>query len=163
MFAQAKGQEPVTTESGSSAPLSGNIKKALGFEDEGNIVSEMVMTSEQMHQKEPWGSPHGEGTGSAIAICNGLNNGHCTEAADVVRHRLRRPGKRAAPGDPDYVDDDPALLIQKSKSNMFAQAKGQEPVTAESGSSAQLSGNVMKALGFEDEGGLVSELLMTDV
>jgi len=22
-----------------------------------------------------------------------------------VKHRLRRPGKRAAPGDPDYVDD----------------------------------------------------------
>jgi hypothetical protein len=70
----------------------------------------MVMTGEQMHQKEPWGFPHPT-TGPAIAICNGMNNGHCTEAAEVVRHRLRRPGKRAAPGDPDYVDEDPALLI----------------------------------------------------
>lgn len=34
-----------------------------------------------------------------------MNTNHCTEAADVVRHRLRRPGKQAAPGDPDYVDD----------------------------------------------------------
>lgn len=74
------------------------------------------MTSDlvQIHTAEPWGSPHGEGTGAAIAICNGYNNFHCTEAADVVRHRLRRFGKRAAPGDPDYVDDievNPALSL----------------------------------------------------
>jgi len=119
--------------------LTNDVKKALGFDDEGGIVAEMLMTGEQIHQKEPWGSPHGEGTGDSIAICNGLNNGHCTEAADVVRHRLRRPGKRAAPGDPDYVDDDPSLLIQKSKSTMFAQAKGKEPVSTDSGSSAELS------------------------
>jgi len=68
----------------------------------------------QIHTAEPWGSPHGGGTGGVIAICNGLNSHHCTEAADVVRHRLRRPGKRAAPGDPDYVDDleaDPSLSL----------------------------------------------------
>ena len=55
---------------------------------------------------EPWGDPHPT-TGDAIAICNGANTGHCTEASEVVKHRIRRPGKRAAPGDPDYVEDTP--------------------------------------------------------
>lgn len=74
------------------------------------------MTSDYLmiHAREPWGSPHGEGTGEAIAICNGMNSNHCTEAADLARHRLRRPGKRAAVGDPDYVDDDEGVLVQKT-------------------------------------------------
>jgi len=67
-----------------------------------------------MNSREPWGSPHGEGTGAAIAICNGYNSLHCTEADDVVRHKIRRAGKRAAPGDPDYVDDVGEGLVQKS-------------------------------------------------
>jgi hypothetical protein len=72
------------------------------------------MTSDflMIHAREPWGSPHGEGTGPAIAICNGMNAGRCTEASEVVKHRLRRPGKRAAVGDPDYVDDTEGLLEQ---------------------------------------------------
>ena len=41
----------------------------------------------------PWGAAHGGGTGEVIAICNGANDGHCTEADEVVKHRLRRPGK----------------------------------------------------------------------
>lgn len=86
-------------------------------EDPTGMTTDLLM----IHQREPWGSPHGEGTGDAIAICNGLNNGHCTEAADVVRHRLRRPGKRAAPGDPDYVDDVAESLVQRSKPSSLAQ------------------------------------------
>jgi hypothetical protein len=73
------------------------------------------------------------GTGESIAICNGMNTGHCTEAAEVVKHRLRRPGKRAAPGDPDYVDDVAAAP-------MYAQKRSEgEPVTTESGSAAQFN------------------------
>ena len=37
----------------------------------------------------PWDNPH-PSTGDAIAICNGANVGHCTEADEVVKHRLRR-------------------------------------------------------------------------
>mgnify|MGYP001060097367 CR=1 FL=1 len=40
--------------------------------------------------------------GEPIAICNGAIQGSCTEAEDVVKHRLRRAYKRAAPGDPDF-------------------------------------------------------------
>ena len=58
---------------------------------------------------EPWGHPH-SGTGDAIPICNGANEGACTDASEVVKHRIRRPFKRAAPGDPDYVEDPPATL-----------------------------------------------------
>jgi hypothetical protein len=54
----------------------------------------------------PWGDPHPT-TGAPIPICNGANEGKCTEADEVVKHRLRRPFKRAAPGDPDYVEDPP--------------------------------------------------------
>ena len=56
----------------------------------------------------PWGDPHPT-TGDAIPICYGGNDGHCTEASEVVKHRLRRPGKMAGPGDPDYVNDGPTL------------------------------------------------------
>ena len=42
-------------------------------------------------------------TGPAIAICNGGNDGACTEAEDVVLHTLRRPGRMAGRGDPDEV------------------------------------------------------------
>ena len=82
---------------------------------------------------EPWGSPHGEGTGEAIAICNGMNTNHCTEAADVVRHRLRRPGKMAARGDPDYVEDPVGVAVRPA-----TLVTTKEPVTAESGSSEVL-------------------------
>ena len=40
--------------------------------------------------------------GAPIPICNGANEGSCTEANDVVVHRIRRAYKRAAPGDPDF-------------------------------------------------------------
>lgn len=87
--------------------LAQHEKSALGIQDEDptGMTSDLL----QIHQREPWGVPHNgsgsNGTGESIAICNGYNANHCTEAADVVRHRLRRPGKRAAPGYPDYVDD----------------------------------------------------------
>jgi hypothetical protein len=61
----------------------------------------------QTDLNEPWGHPH-SGTGAAIPICNGANEGACTEASEVVKHRVRRPFKRAAPGDPDYAEDPPA-------------------------------------------------------
>ena len=54
-------------------------------------------------------------TGEAIAICNGTNDGHCSEADEVVMHRLRRPGKQPAVGDPDYVDDGPTEKIVKKE------------------------------------------------
>ena len=41
-------------------------------------------------------------TGAPIPICNGANSADCTEADVVVKHRIRRPHKKAAPGDPDY-------------------------------------------------------------
>ena len=106
-------------------------KAAVGMidEDPTGMTTDLLM----IHSKEPWGSPHGEGTGAAIAICNGLNAGHCTEAAEVVKHRIRRPGKRAAPGDPDYVDDDQGILTQQIRPKSLAQQK--DPVTTESGTS----------------------------
>jgi hypothetical protein len=66
---------------------------------------------------EPWGVPH-SGTGAAIPICNGANAGACTEADEVVKHRLRRPFKRAAPGDPDYVDEVPVSTTGKNNGSL---------------------------------------------
>ena len=58
-------------------------------------------------------------SGPAIAICNGGNDGACTEAEDVVLHTLRRPGRMAGPGDPDDIPEtetkperNPAILYQ---------------------------------------------------
>lgn len=95
-------------ESYSDESLKTHEKSALGIfdEDPTGMTTDLL----QIHANEPWGSPHGEGTGNAIAICNGYNANHCTEASEVVRHRLRRPGKRAAPGDPDYVDEMEGLV-----------------------------------------------------
>lgn len=59
---------------------------------------------------KPWGTPHA-GTGDAIAICNGGNDGRCVEASEVVKHRLRRPGKMPGRGDPD----DPDVIAAKAK------------------------------------------------
>lgn len=84
-----------------SAVLKDGARAQLFEEDPTGLTSELIQLSHGM----PWGLAHGGGTGEIIAICNGANEGHCTEAADVVKHRLRRPGKMAAPGDPDYVDD----------------------------------------------------------
>ena len=47
-------------------------------------------------------------TGEIIPICNGWNTGRCTNAEDVVVKKIRRDGKRAAPGDPDYADQSSA-------------------------------------------------------
>lgn len=67
----------------------------------------------------PWGSPH-PSTGDAIAICNGGNDGHCVEAAEVVKHRLRRPGKMPGRGDPD----DPDVIAAKEKKLLEKELKG---------------------------------------
>ena len=50
----------------------------------------------------------GSGTGDAIPICNGANSHNCVEADVVVQHRVRRPNKRAAPGDPDFAAQEAA-------------------------------------------------------
>jgi hypothetical protein len=71
-------------------------------DDPAGITSELVQL--KSHENPWYGIPH-SGTGAAIAICNGFNQGHCTEAEEVVKHRLRRPFKQPAIGDPDYVDD----------------------------------------------------------
>lgn len=88
--------------------LSQDVKKQLEFYDDGGITEELAV---QLRAGGPcpancpeYGCPHC-GTGAAIAICNGANAGHCTEADEVVKHKLRRAGKRAAPGDPDYKED----------------------------------------------------------
>ena len=47
-------------------------------------------------------------TGAPIPICNGANSHDCTEASVVVQHRVRRPHKRAAPGDPDFAAQEAA-------------------------------------------------------
>ena len=40
--------------------------------------------------------------GAPIAICNGANEGKCVTAEEVTTKHVRRPFKRAAPGDPDF-------------------------------------------------------------
>ena len=42
-------------------------------------------------------------TGEIIPICNGANSNNCTEADEVVKHRLIRPYKKAAEGEPAYA------------------------------------------------------------
>ena len=51
--------------------------------------------------------------GDAIPICNGANAADCTEADEVVKHRLRRPNKRAGPGDPDFAAQEAADKARK--------------------------------------------------
>jgi len=72
---------------------------------------------------------HDPASGPAIAICNGGNDGRCTEADDVVLHTVRRPGRMAGPGDPDEVlevkkvDLHPAIYEQtpnQAVANMLA-------------------------------------------
>lgn len=48
----------------------------------------------------------GNGTGPPIPICNGANTGHCVEADWVVQHRVRRPHKRAGPGEVGRIEQD---------------------------------------------------------
>ena len=50
----------------------------------------------------------GNGTGEPIAICNGANSHNCVEADVVVVNRIRRPNKRAAPGDADFAAQEAA-------------------------------------------------------
>ena len=47
-------------------------------------------------------------TGAPIAICNGANKGKCVTAEEVTTKHLRRPYKRAAPGDPDWAEQEKA-------------------------------------------------------
>ena len=46
--------------------------------------------------------------GAPIAICNGANAGSCVTAEEVTTKKLRRPFKRAAPGDPDWAAQEKA-------------------------------------------------------
>ena len=85
--------------------LNTSVKNQLEFYDDGGITEELMQIGGPCPANCPeFGCPHC-GTGAPIAICNGANAGHCTEAAEVVKHRARRPFKRAAPGDPDYKED----------------------------------------------------------
>ena len=68
----------------------------------------------------PWYGLAHSGTGPAIAICNGLNEGHCTEAEEVVKHRLRRPFKMPGPGDPDDID--PETMAPSNNKRILASA-----------------------------------------
>merc|ERR1712032_883716 len=81
---------------------------------------------------------HDPSTGPSIAICNGGNDGACTEAEDVVLHTLRRPGRMAGPGDPDDIpevkhrDEYPAILFQAPNpdlQNMRAYLQTESSVT----------------------------------
>ena len=74
----------------------------------------------------PWGAAHPT-TGDAIAICNGGNDGHCVEASEVVKHRLRRPGKMPGHGDPD----DPEVLDKAEKKKLKEDLKSNEGITEE--------------------------------
>ena len=47
-------------------------------------------------------------TGDPIPICNGANSSNCVEASVVIQKRIRRPHKRAAPGDPDFAAQEAA-------------------------------------------------------
>ena len=60
------------------------------------IAAFLVLSSQAVLLQHP-------STGDPIPICNGANSSNCTEADEVVKHRTRRPHKRAAPGDPDYA------------------------------------------------------------
>ena len=53
------------------------------------------------------------GSGDPIPICNGANSHDCTEASVVVQHRVRRPHKRAAPGDKDFKAQEAADKLLK--------------------------------------------------
>ena len=52
-------------------------------------------------------------TGAVINICNGANAGNCVTAEEVNTKKLRRPYKRAAPGDPDYEAQEKADAARK--------------------------------------------------
>jgi len=43
-------------------------------------------------------------TGDIIPVCNGYNSSKCTEVKDILKKKYRRDYKRAAPGDPDYAE-----------------------------------------------------------
>lgn len=86
-------------------------------------------------------------SGKPIAICNGGNDGHCVEADDVVKHRLRRPGRAAGPGDPDYVDDSPKK-VQLDSETLATEVKYPHPkVEAMPASPEAASAGTIKAEG----------------
>ena len=60
------------------------------------------------HHKDP-------STGAVIPICNGANTGNCTEADEVVKHKVRRPHKRATEGAPDWADQEAADKMRAGK------------------------------------------------
>ena len=63
-------------------------------------------------------------TGKPINVCNGLNDGDCQNADQINKKRIRRPHKRAAPGDPDYEAQEKAdakLMSDKSVGKSLAQ------------------------------------------
>ena len=66
--------------------------------------------------------------GAPIAICNGLNNGNCVTAEEVNTKKIRRAGKRAAPGDPDYEAQEKADAA-RTPVPVLAQKKAQDPST----------------------------------
>ena len=104
-------------------------------------------------------------TGEAIAICNGTNDGHCSEADEVVMHRLRRPGKQPAVGDPDYVDSEKEALkevnVEKiiSQPSAFVQLRSRFDEGEEMADS-RLKMSVKNQLEFDEDGGMLMEDLV---
>lgn len=90
---QEQGEE-FSAESATDARLSVGYNRKLGFEDDSGLTSDLLQL-ELDNEKF---------TGERISICNGMNGPHCVEPIDVFIKR-RRPGKMAAPGDPDYIDE----------------------------------------------------------
>ena len=80
------------------------------------------------------GKDKGIETGAPIPICNGENAGACSEPIEVNTHRIRRPFKRAAPGDPDFAAQEAAdkAAVPHLKSQGFTQVESVEIVAKKS-------------------------------
>ena len=70
------------------------------------IAAFLVLSSQAVLLQHP-------STGDPIPICNGANSGNCVEADEVVKHRLRRPHKRAGPNDADWAAQEKADAARK--------------------------------------------------
>ena len=57
-------------------------------------------------------------TGKPINVCNGLNDGDCQNADEINTKRIRRPHKRAAPGDKDYPAQEKADAAMMGKKGL---------------------------------------------
>ena len=77
------------------------------------IVIAALLASSQAVLLQHHTHSHDLSTGNPIPICNGANSGNCVEADEVVKHRLRRPHKRAGPNDADWAAQEKADAARK--------------------------------------------------